>query len=330
MAGTILVTGGSGFIAGYLIRQLVADGWRVNATLRSLGREGEVRRLLAVDEGAVRFFAADLSADAGWSEAATGCSHVAHVASPFPLGPPRHEDELIIPARDGALRVLRAARAAGARRFVMTSSVAAIAYGHRERGQTRFTESDWTDSANPDADPYARSKTIAERAARDWVAAEGGGIEYASINPSLVLGPVWSGDYATSVLAIEKLMNGSLPGLPDIGFGVVDVRDIADLHVRALTADGMAGERFIGSGPFMRLREITIILKAHLGYQAAGCRRAGSRTGWYGSARGSTQPFSKSSASSGASATWMRATRVKCLAGCRALLLRRSSTPRAA
>jgi dihydroflavonol-4-reductase len=268
LVGTILVTGGSGFIAGYLIRQLVADGWRVNTTIRSLARESEVRRLLAVDDAAVRFFAADLSDDPGWTVAASGCSHVAHVASPFPNGAPRHEDDLIIPARDGALRVLRAAREAKVRRFVMTSSSAAIAYGHALGRTNRYTERDWTDATSLDAYPYVRSKTIAERAARDWVAAEGGALEYVSVNPSLVLGPVWSGDYATSVVVIEKLMNGSLPGLPDLGFGVVDVRDIADLHVRALTADGIAGERFIGSGPFMRLRQIAIILKAHLGYQA--------------------------------------------------------------
>jgi dihydroflavonol-4-reductase len=172
MTGTVLVTGGSGYIAGYIIRQLVAEGWIVHTTIRSLAKEAIVRKSLAVDDSKVKFYAADLGSDEGWPEAMAGCSHVAHVASPFPAALPKHEDELIIPARDGALRVLRAAKAAGIKRFVMTSSAAAIAYGHPEKVRT-FTEADWTDATSPDAYPYIRSKTIAERAARDWVAAEG-------------------------------------------------------------------------------------------------------------------------------------------------------------
>ena len=194
MAGTVLVSGGSGYIAGFLIRQLVAEGWMVHTTVRDLAREASVRKLLAVDDARLRFFAADLTADAGWAESMAGCSHVAHVASPVPLRAVKDPDELIVPARDGALRALRAAKAAGVRRFVMTSSVAAIAYG-RGRGVHHFTEADWTPPQYPGAQPYIRSKTIAERAARDWVAAEGGGMENCSINPSVVLGPVWSRDY---------------------------------------------------------------------------------------------------------------------------------------
>ena len=233
--GTVLVTGGSGYIAGFLIRQLVAEGWRVHTTVRSLAKEDTVRQLLAVDNRRLKFFAADLNADAGWAEAATGCSHVAHMASPLPAGVPRHADELVVPARDGALRALRAAQAAGARRFVMTSSVAAIAYG-RGRGVHHFTEADWTDLSKPGLTPYIQSKTVAERAARDWVAKEGAGLEFVSICPSVVLGPVWSRDYSASVVVVKKLLDGSLSACPDIGFGVVDVRDLADLHVRALTA----------------------------------------------------------------------------------------------
>ena len=165
----VLVTGGSGYIAGFLIRRLVADGWRVHTTVRSLAREAEVRRLLAVDDTRLKFFAADLMHDAGWPEAAAGCSHAVHLASPLPAGVPKHADELIVPAREGALRALRAARDAGVRRFVMTSSVAAIAYG-RGRGEHHFTEADWTPDDARGATPYIRSKAIAERAARDWVA----------------------------------------------------------------------------------------------------------------------------------------------------------------
>ena len=268
MADTVMVSGGSGYIAGFLIRQLVAEGWTVHTTVRSLAREAAVRQLLAVDNDRLKFFAADLMQDSGWAEAMAGCSHVAHLASPLPSGAVKHADDLIVPARDGALRALRAAKAAGVRRFVMTSSVAAIAYG-RGRGVHTFTEADWTDPTHPAASPYVQSKTIAERAARDWVAAEGGAIEYCSINPSVVLGPVWSRDYSASVVVVKKILDGSMPALPDIGFGIVDVRDVADLHLRALRAPGMAGERFIASGPFLKLREIADILRAQLGAEAA-------------------------------------------------------------
>jgi dihydroflavonol-4-reductase len=267
MADTVLVSGGSGYIAGFLIRQLVAEGWMVHTTVRSLAKEAAVRQLLAVDNSRLAFFAADLNADAGWAEAMAGCSHVAHVASPLPAGVPRDADELIVPARDGALRALRAAKAAGVRRFVMTSSVAAVSYG-RGRGVHHFTEDDWTVLEKPGISPYIQSKTIAERAARDWVAKEGAGLEFCTINPSVVLGPVWSRDYSASVVVVKKLLDGGMRACPDFGFGVVDVRDVADLHVRALTAPGMAGERFIASGRFMKLREIADLLRAELGPQA--------------------------------------------------------------
>lgn len=267
MAGRVFVSGGSGYIAGFLIRQLIAEGWMVHTTIRNLAREAEVRASLGVDNSRLRFFAADLMSDDGWAEAMAGCSHVAHVASPLPADKPSHEDELIVPAREGALRALRAAKAAGIRRFVMTSSMAAIAYGHGE-GKSVFTEADWTDPTSPDAYPYVRSKTIAERAARDWVAAEGGDMEFVTVNPSLVLGPLQSGDFSTSLEAIKKLLEGSMPGMPNLGFGIVDVRDVADMHVRCLTAPNLAGERFICSGPFLMLDEVAAILRAGLGPQA--------------------------------------------------------------
>lgn len=267
MANTVMVSGGSGYIAGFLIRQLLAEGWMVHTTVRSLAKEATVRELLAVDNSRVKFFAADLNAGAGWAEAMAGCSHVAHVASPLPMGVPKDANELIVPARDGALRALRAAKAAGVKRFVMTSSVAAISYG-RGRGVHHFTEADWTDLSKPGLSPYIQSKTVAERAARDWVAAEGGDMEYCSICPSVVLGPVWSRDYSASISIVKKLLDGSLRACPDFGFGVVDVRDVADLHVRALTAPNMAGERFIASGRFVKLREAADILRATLGPQA--------------------------------------------------------------
>ena len=267
MTQTVLVSGGSGYIAGYIIRELVAQGWTVHTTVRDGAREGEVRKRLDVDNKRLHFFVADLTSDNGWAEAMTGCTHAIHVASPFPPTAVKHADDLIVPARDGALRALRFARDAGVLRFVQTSSSAAVAYGHPP-GQTTFTEADWSDPSSPDTSPYAQSKTIAERAARDWIAREGGAMEYCSINPSLVLGPVMDADVSTSIDAIQKMLSGALPGCPDLGFGVVDVRDLADLHVRVLAAPGMAGERFIASGRFFKLVEIARILKTRLGPQA--------------------------------------------------------------
>ncbi|CUS46446.1 MAG: aldehyde reductase [Pseudomonadota bacterium] len=267
MTGTILVTGGSGYIAGYLIRELASKGWTINATVRSLKREAEVRAALGVPGSSIRFFAADLMDDAGWAEAVAGCSHVAHVASPFPPNAVSHEDELIVPAREGALRALRFASAAGVKRFVMTSSVAAIAYGHQGIDRP-YTEADWTDVAAPGLGAYVKSKTIAERAARDWVAVNGGAMEFCTVNPSAVLGPLMSDDFSASIEFVKRLIDGSMPGFPRLGFAVVDVRDLADLHVRALTAPGMANERFIGAGPFMMMREVGEILRDRLGPEA--------------------------------------------------------------
>ncbi len=266
MAGKVLVTGGSGYIAGFIIRQLIAEGWDVNTTIRNLARESEVRGWLGTDDAKLRFFAADLMSDDGWADAVAGCSHVAHVASPLPTKAPKSDDELVVPAREGALRALRFARDAGVKRVVLTSSVAAISYGHK--GKTRFTEADWTDVNSPDAYAYVKSKTIAERAARDWIAREGGELEFCTVNPSLVLGPLLAADFSTSLEAIKKLMDGSIPGLPRLGFGIVDVRDVAAMHVQLLTEAGVDGERFIASGPFLWMEEVAAILRNGLGADA--------------------------------------------------------------
>jgi len=267
MAGTVLVTGGSGYIAGFLIRQLVENGWTVNTTVRNLKREPEVRGWLNVDNTRLRFFAADLESDAGWADAMAGCSHVAHVASPFPLDVPKHADELVVPAREGALRALRFAKGAGVRRFVLTSSMAAIAYGHGNGGGV-YSEADWTNLDNPDVMPYPRSKTVAERAARDWARAEGGTMEFASINPAAVFGPLLSDDLSTSIELVKQLLEGKVPMCPDIGFGIIDVRDVADLHYRALTAPDIRDERYVCSGPFLKMIDVANILTANLGDKA--------------------------------------------------------------
>ncbi len=266
MTKTVLVSGGSGYIAGFIIQQLLAEGWTVHTTVRSLTREAALRPLLGGTAETLKFFAADLMADHGWAEAMAGCSYVAHVASPFNSEAPKYEDELIVPAREGALRALRYAKAAGVQRFIQTSSVAAVAYGHGA-GKHHFTEADWTNLDSPDVYAYVKSKTIAERAARDWMVADGAGMEFVSINPSAVLGPVWSNDFSASIELVKQLLTGALPGCPDIGFGIVDVRDVADLHVRALTEPGLDGERFIASGPFLKMLDVARILKLGLPLQ---------------------------------------------------------------
>lgn len=267
MAGTAFVSGGSGYIAGFLIRQLISNGWTVHTSVRSLTRESEVRGWLGVDDDRLRFFAAELEHDAGWADAMAGCSHVAHVASPFPLGVPKDADELVIPARQGALRALRFAKAAGVRRFVLTSSMAAVAYGHGKGGGI-FSEADWTNLDDPNVMAYPRSKTAAERAARDWVAAEGDGMEFASVNPAAVFGPLLSDDLSTSIELVKQLLEGKVPMCPDVGFGIIDVRDVADLHYRALTAEGVRDERYVCSGPFLKMIDVANILRANLGDRA--------------------------------------------------------------
>lgn len=260
--GLVLVTGASGYIAGFAIRQLVEAGWRVRGTLRDLGRADEVRAAVGAD---IELVAADLLSDAGWAEAAAGADHVLHMASPVPNGEPKDPDALIRPAREGALRALRAARDAGAKRVVMTSSVAAVCYGGPPSNGRAFTEADWTDVNGRDAYAYVKSKTIAERAARDWMAAEGGALEFCTVNPSLVLGPLLARDFSPSLEVVQKLLSGALPGLPRLGFAVVDVRDIADLHIRAMTAPDMNGERFIGAGEWMWMEDVARVLHEGLG-----------------------------------------------------------------
>ena len=270
MPGTVMVSGGSGYIAGETIRQLLGKGWTVHTTVRSLSREAELRPQLGGSPDTLKFFAADLMNDAGWAEAMAGCSHVCHMASPFPASVPKDENELIVPAREGALRALRMAKAAGVTRFVMTSSAAAIAYGHPP-GKTQYDENDWTNVAAPGVQPYVKSKTIAERAARDWVAAEGGDLEYCAVCPVLVLGPVQGADFAASVEPVQRLLDGSVPALPDVGFSIVDLRDIAALHVLALEApaDKVKDGRFLGcSGPFFKFADVAKVLRDALGPQA--------------------------------------------------------------
>jgi nucleoside-diphosphate-sugar epimerase len=265
----ILVTGGSGFIGSHCILQLLAAGHQVRTTVRNLQREGDVRAMLK-EGGAeagdrLTFIAADLEKDAGWPQAVAGCEYVLHVASPFPATIPKHEDELIVPAREGALRVLRASRDAGVKRVVLTSSFAAIGYGHKPQ-DVPFNETDWTDVNAEGVTAYTKSKTLAERAAWDFIAAEGGSLELSVVNPVGVLGPVLGPDYSTSILVVQRLMDGAMPGVPRLSFGFVDVRDVADLHVRAMTHPAAKGERFLAvAGQSISLLEIAKVLKRRMG-----------------------------------------------------------------
>ena len=267
----VLVTGGSGFVGVHCILELLNAGYRVRTTVRSLKREADVRAMLkvgGVEAGdRLSFAAADLERDAGWAEAVAGCAYVQHVASPLPASVPKHEDELIVPAREGALRVLRAARDAGVKRVVQTSSFAAIGYGHKAQVEP-FDETAWTDLTGHVA-AYPKSKTLAERAAWEFIAREGGGLELSVVNPVAVFGPVLGADYSTSILLVQRLMDGALPGCPRMYFGAVDVRDVADLHLRAMVNPAAKGERFLAvAGECMSMQDIAKVLKARMGEAA--------------------------------------------------------------
>ncbi|WP_400996795.1 SDR family oxidoreductase [Agromyces sp. GXQ0307] len=267
----VLVTGGTGFVGITCIIRLLADGARVRTTVRDLARADEVRELVrraGADPSGVEFVAADLTRDAGWSDAVAGAAYVLHVASPFPTRQPKDEDELIVPARDGVLRVLRAARDAGVRRVVQTSSFAAIGYGRPNPGR-RYTEEDWTDPDGPGVTPYARSKTLAERAAWDFVACEGGRLELTTVNPVGIFGPAVGTDLSSSLELLRQLLNGDFPVVPNGSVGAVDVRDVADLHVRAMRHPDAAGERFLAvSGDAITYIELARLLRAGLGERA--------------------------------------------------------------
>ncbi|HET7484290.1 MAG TPA: aldehyde reductase [Solirubrobacterales bacterium] len=267
---TVLVTGGSGYLGGWCLVELLRRGYRVRTTVRDISREAEVRARLEpeVDAGDnLTVLTADLLADGGWEQAVQGCDYVLHVASPFPLRQPKDPDELIVPAREGTLRVLKAALDAGVGRIVVTSSIAAVG-GSTNQASAPLTEADWTDADHPKLTPYTRSKTIAERAAWEFVEERGAKEKLAVVNPGAILGPVMSDDRSYSLELIERLLKG-MPGAPRIGFSIVDVRDVADLHIKAMTAPEAGGERFIAVARFQWLSEVAAVLRDRLGPDAA-------------------------------------------------------------
>lgn len=245
----VLVTGGTGFIGIYCILKLLKEGYSVKTTVRSLNRKEEVISLLRTSGintfENLTFIEADLTKDHNWDEAVKDCTYVLHVASPFPGSEPEDENDLIIPAKEGALRVLKAARDAGVKRVVLTSSFAAIGYGKDIHNHV-FTEVDWTNTDVISA-AYIKSKTLAEKAAWDFIKAEGGTLELSVINPVGVFGPALGKDYSTSVNLIKSVLDGSMTTTPPFTFGVVDVRDVADVHLLAMVHPDAKGERFLAA-----------------------------------------------------------------------------------
>lgn len=264
MADTVLVTGASGFIATHCILALLEKGYSVRGTVRDSARAPALNALLAKHDAraaGISLLRADLTSDDGWAKALEGCRYVLHVASPNPLLEPKDRDALVAPAREGALRVLRAAKAAGVQRVVLTSSIVAIT-GIRHAGEHTYTEADWTNADAPEATAYTRSKTLAERAAWDYANSEGRGLELATVNPVLVLGPVLEKDFGTSAELIHQILGRKVPGFPRLGFSIVDVRDVAALHLLAMTSPAAKGERFIATESFLWMEEVGAILRA--------------------------------------------------------------------
>src|SRR3954452_4295108 len=263
---TVLVTGGSGFLGGWCVIELLRRGYTVRTTVRSLSREPQVRGTVAseVDPAdRLTVLAANLTSEEGWPEAVAGCDYVLHVASPFPPKQPKDPDELIVPAREGTVRVLRASLDAGVKRVVVTSSVAAIRLG--EGAATRpLDERDWTDPDSEGLTPYVRSKTIAEQAAWKMVRERGEAERLSVVNPGAIIGPVLNDDLSYSLQAVQRLLKGT-PGVPKLGFGLVDVRDVADLELRAMTSPEAGGERFIAATEFLWMGEIGAVLRDRLG-----------------------------------------------------------------
>jgi dihydroflavonol-4-reductase len=277
---TVLVTGGSGFLGGWCLVELLQRGYRARATVRDLGRESEVRAAVGTQVDArdrLDVVAADLTNDDGWADAVAGCDYVLHVASPFPPAQPKDPDELIVPARDGTLRVLRASLAAGVKRIVLTSSVAAVRRpgpGSVANGRD-LTEDDWNDPDNPHTTPYTRSKTIAERAAWDFMRAEGAEDRLVTVQPGAIIGPLLGSDRSYSLQAVERMLTGKMPGLPRLGFSFIDVRDVAALEVGAMTAPEAGGQRLIAASTFLWFSDVAAILREQLGPDARKVPRRG-------------------------------------------------------
>jgi dihydroflavonol-4-reductase len=264
----ILVTGGSGFIAKHIVLQLLNEGFEVRASVRSMDRSAEIMAAMVLHakntdslDTRLTFCELDLNSDAGWDDALQNCQALMHTASPFPMEQPEDEQVLIKPAVEGTLRALKAAQKAGVERIILTSSIVSIYNKRLAAGRNRYDETDWSETNSPMATAYSKSKTQAEKAAWNYVR-EHPELKLTSICPSLVLGPPLDGKIGASLGVIARLMNGKDPMVPNLGMALVDVRDIAQMHVRALQRPESAGNRFIGSERFMWMRNIALVLKA--------------------------------------------------------------------
>jgi dihydroflavonol-4-reductase len=265
---TVLITGISGFIARHCAVEMLQAGYGVRGTVRSLARSAEVKASLGnhADVARLEFAAADLESDSGWSAAVAGCAHVLHVASPFPAQQPRDQQELIRPAVEGTLRVLRAAAGTpSVERFVQTSSMAAVMYGHPPERMAPFTAADWTRVEDPGVTAYAKSKTLAERAVREFMQQRQPALHYSSVNPGLVLGPALDRDIGTSAEIIQMFLRGKYPGVPRMAIPVVDVRDVARMHRLAVEVQVPSGGRYLGVADCLWMIEIATAIRERLG-----------------------------------------------------------------
>jgi len=267
---TVLITGVSGFIGKHCAVEMLNAGYAVRGTVRSMQRAAEVKATLAksADVARLEFAPADLETDAGWDAALAGCAGVLHVASPFPAAEPKDEQLLIRPAVQGTLRVLRAAATAGVGRLVQTSSMVAVMYGHPHERSAPFTEADWTRIDSPGVTPYAKSKTLAEQAARKFMEQDRPALHYSSVNPGLVLGPALDRDIGTSAQIIQMFLKGKYPGVPRMSMPCVDVRDVARMHRLALETGAPSGGRYLCVAQCLWMIDIARAIREELGQAA--------------------------------------------------------------
>ena len=264
---TVLVTGATGYIAKHIVLQLLDAGYAVVASTRKLDREAELRAALEAhlsDASALerlRVVELDLLQDAGWDAAMAGVDVLMHTASPFPIQQTENEDTVIRTAVDGSLRAVKAAQKAGIRRVVMTSSSVAIMYTELPSDRGAYDERDWTDLTDPRSNGYVKSKTMAERAVWDWQAKDGADMQITMINPGFVQGAPLDPTYGTSLQLIERVLKASDPMMPNFGFPVVDVRDVALAHIRAMETDASIGKRFLLSEAFVMFPRMAELYK---------------------------------------------------------------------
>lgn len=265
MKELVLVTGGSGYIASNIIIQLLKEGYGVRTTVRSLDKIERVKKIITA--GGIKnledlsFIETDLSSEKNWDKAMEGITYVIHPASPTPKLNFKDEKEMIDPAVNGVLYVMKAARDAKVKRAVLTSAYGAIFAGHEKR-TTPYTEEDWSNLDAKNIFPYQKSKTLSERAAWKFIEEEGNGMELTTVNPVAVMGPILTSDYSHSNIQIQQLLAGEVKAVPNVDSGYVDVRDVASLHVLAMTSPKAAGERFLATtGETLSMLEVASILR---------------------------------------------------------------------